>query len=385
MKTQLMKKILVGILAALALIVAGPTVQAQSCSPPPSGLVSWWPGDGNAIDIKDSNHGTLMGGTGFDPGVVGQAFSFDGYYNFVEVTDSPSLNIGTDDFSIDAWIRTTYDDVQTIMDKRVFSLAGVELGYHFFAGLAGLSFQMANGDSYMNYDSGAFVQDGNFHHVAVTVRRGSLEGGKIFVDGVVVLTFDPTPFAGNIYNTANFRIGGHSFAYPLASFHGLIDEIEFFKRALTDDEVRAIFNAGSAGKCKALSFLSIKQTHINFNKNDDKDSFNIRGRFVPSADGNGINVLEEAVTIEIGDFSATLPAGSFVQQGNQQKFVGSADGVKAQIWKRGSEYDFHVDAGRVDLGGKITNLTTIRLMVGDDRGEVNVRMKGELNLMEGPQ
>ena len=29
---------------------------AQDCLEPPSGLVSWWPGDGNANNIQDSNH-----------------------------------------------------------------------------------------------------------------------------------------------------------------------------------------------------------------------------------------------------------------------------------------------------------------------------------------
>lgn len=386
MKTQLVNRILVGNLAALALIVAGPTVQAQTCTEPPSGLVSWWPGDGNAHDIKDSNHGALRDETAFAPGFVGPAFSYDGIDGFVEVTDSPSLNIGTGDFSIDAWIRTDSTALQTIMDKRVFSVKGVEFGYHFFIFSMGLGFQMANGDSYRNYESGAFVQDGNFHHVAVTVSRGSPEGGKLFVDGAVVLVFDPTPYAGNLDNTANFRIGGHSLAYPSYGFRGLIDEMEFFKRALTDNEVLAIFNAGSAGKCKAVfSSFSIKQTHISFNKTGGTDSFDIRGTFVPDAASNGINVLDEAVTIEIGEFSATLPAGSFVQHGNQRRSVRSADGVMAQIWERGSEYDFRVDAKQIDLSGKITNLTTIRLVIGDDRGEVNVRMKGELNLVEGPQ
>jgi hypothetical protein len=42
----------------------------QSCTPPPSGLVGWWPGDGNANDI-------VGGDVAYVPGEVGQAFSFD--------------------------------------------------------------------------------------------------------------------------------------------------------------------------------------------------------------------------------------------------------------------------------------------------------------------
>ena len=33
---------------------------AQDCFPAPEGLVSWWPGDGNADDINDGNAGTLL-------------------------------------------------------------------------------------------------------------------------------------------------------------------------------------------------------------------------------------------------------------------------------------------------------------------------------------
>src|SRR5437016_1327803 len=52
---------------------AGPT----SCVAPPSGLVGWWPGEGNAKDIIGTNNGVLVNGTTFAAGVVGQAFSFD--------------------------------------------------------------------------------------------------------------------------------------------------------------------------------------------------------------------------------------------------------------------------------------------------------------------
>jgi hypothetical protein len=41
------------------------------CMEPPTGQISWWPGDGNANDIAESNNGTLMGGATFAPGKVG--------------------------------------------------------------------------------------------------------------------------------------------------------------------------------------------------------------------------------------------------------------------------------------------------------------------------
>ena len=63
--------------------------KCRSCAPAPGGMVSWWPGDGNAHDIQDSNNGTLVNGVTFTSGEVGQAFNLDGINDYVEVADSP--------------------------------------------------------------------------------------------------------------------------------------------------------------------------------------------------------------------------------------------------------------------------------------------------------
>ena len=98
--------ILMGI--AFALIVAPgivePVAAQSSCVPSPGGIVAWWPGDGNANDIVGGNDGTLTGGVTFGTGVVGDAFSFDGGGGFVEIPDSPSLNL-TASLSAEAWVK----------------------------------------------------------------------------------------------------------------------------------------------------------------------------------------------------------------------------------------------------------------------------------------
>ncbi len=55
---------LIGIFVLAAAMLAGHAA-AQECVEPPPGLVSWWPGDGNADDIQNGNDGTLMDGAGF--------------------------------------------------------------------------------------------------------------------------------------------------------------------------------------------------------------------------------------------------------------------------------------------------------------------------------
>jgi len=78
------------------------------------------------------------------------------------------------------------------------------------------------------------------------------------VDGVVVGTFSMTDLIGDAGadNNAALIIGSRNvfFEFPPIPdvFDGEIDEVEIFHRALSQSEIQAIFNAGSAGKCKRV-------------------------------------------------------------------------------------------------------------------------------------
>ena len=58
--------------------------QTLSCTPPPSGLVSWWKAENNFDDAYGGNNGTGQNGATFATGKVSQAFSFDGVDDYVE-------------------------------------------------------------------------------------------------------------------------------------------------------------------------------------------------------------------------------------------------------------------------------------------------------------
>lgn len=55
---------------------------------------------------------------------------------------------------------------------------------------------------------------------------------------------------GALTSPAFIAIGQDSITEPRGFFEGLIDEIEIHNRALDALEIRAIFDAGSAGRCK---------------------------------------------------------------------------------------------------------------------------------------
>jgi len=84
------------------------------------GIAGWWRGEGDATDSSDpevnGNNGSLIGRFDFPAGEVGQAFQFEeaggdfefaGTNTYVQIRQSPSLNVGTNGFTIEGWINPT--------------------------------------------------------------------------------------------------------------------------------------------------------------------------------------------------------------------------------------------------------------------------------------
>jgi hypothetical protein len=82
-----------GVLGFLLVALAAPAFGAAAVdgSVVAAGLVRGWPDDGHANAVADATNGTLnCGPTATTPGVVGQAFSFDGANDYGQITDALS-------------------------------------------------------------------------------------------------------------------------------------------------------------------------------------------------------------------------------------------------------------------------------------------------------
>jgi hypothetical protein len=235
-----------------------PTNQTPQCVQPPSGLVAWWPGSGNANDVRGGHHGALQNGVSFGPGMVGQAFEFDGLDDYILVADEEPFDFGGDPFSISVWVKTEggrWGNEHIVFkgtlwggnDDYVLWVAGEDPAN---GGAGRVSFQYRyplDGDLL----STNRVADGTWHHIAVT-QSGSCSGClRLYVDGVLEDTQDGRTL---VNSSAPFIIGAdYDIGYPawgnIFSFNGSIDELAVFNRAFTYEEVKDIFMAGSAGMC----------------------------------------------------------------------------------------------------------------------------------------
>src|SRR5689334_2889399 len=75
-----------GVATVLLWAVSFDTAYAQQCVPAPAGLVGWWPGDGNTLDLTGNNPpATLVGNASFGPGAVAQGFQLHGNPDWVDL------------------------------------------------------------------------------------------------------------------------------------------------------------------------------------------------------------------------------------------------------------------------------------------------------------
>lgn len=233
-----------------------PACTRNLCAPPPNSLRAWIPLDetsGTTVrDISGKLSGTRTGAVS-TTGRVGRALDFDGFDDQVSMANDFAYNFGSGDFSIDAWIKTT-DTYGTIVSKRLWNTTdAIWQGYSFLVQNSRLVLQMAQyPQGHFNYTSGSLpvVNDGQWHFVAVTVDRDDPNGGKFYLDGALIYTFDPRNRSGNLVTTVPFVLGQAQGDPGAPAFDGLIDEVELFHRALSEAEILRIYNAGTNGKCK---------------------------------------------------------------------------------------------------------------------------------------
>lgn len=223
---------------------------SSGCVTPPSNMRAWYSFDSTSTvqDLAGSNNGVRVGPVA-TTGKVAGAYDFDGSNDYVYVNDNSALDFGSGDFSIDAWIKTT-DTHGTIVSKRQYT-GGKYVGYLLMVYNSRLLLQIGDStNSWSNYYSSSMptVNNGQWRLVAVTVDRNSSTGGKIYIDGNLVYTFNPTNRSGNISNAARLEIGRTTGGPDY--FDGAIDEVELFNRSLTAGEISSLWAAGANGKCK---------------------------------------------------------------------------------------------------------------------------------------
>lgn len=177
-----------------------------SCTAAPPGMVAWWAGDGNALDSRSRNNGTLQNGATFAAGKVGQAFSLDGTNDDVMIPASANLNVGAGSgMTIELWISPA-----NLNERSMVEWNNGSIGAHFAVSVVSQGETPGNlyanlidtgGSSHVLQSSGGFITANTLQHVALTYDK-TTGLATIYLNGAAIA--GPTNIGGGslIYRRA---------------------------------------------------------------------------------------------------------------------------------------------------------------------------------------
>jgi len=207
-------------------------------------LVGYWSFDSyNESGIYDNssykNFGWFRGGLSVENltyGKFGRGANFDGVNSYVEVDNSSSLNL-VENFTISLWIRPAVDYTSELLDQYYMFVEAPSPGWGFLAygGWVGrIIMKMRIGGNQDTLYCKVNLTRGRWYHI-VSVRRGT--DGWIFVNGE--LCSAESVLEGKLGPLLSpLKIG--------EGVNGTLDEVQIWNRALSGDEIKALYNAKSS-------------------------------------------------------------------------------------------------------------------------------------------
>ncbi len=218
---------------------------------PTNGLIGWLPLNGNSNDESgNGNNGAVHGATLTSDrfGIVNKAYSFDGLNDWIEISNH-FLNTNSS-HTISIWWKTNDSTKtnQTIFNTNPHPLEN--LAFHYSSSSPnppnGISVGIGNGQSWsIIWPDTCQITNSNFNqnwHNIVWVKSG-LQNWKVYYDLNLVFNFNSSQ--NSVGQIANLRFGAENNGVPNggANFIGKLDDIGIWNRALTDCEIKDLYNS----------------------------------------------------------------------------------------------------------------------------------------------
>jgi hypothetical protein len=203
---------------------------------------------GRVIDSsKFKNHGIVEGGRWILDGKCGGAFEFDGIDDYVRIRTNEGLRFGSNSFTICAWVRW-----KTQKQQKYQTIVGTNWGAQYLVELR------ITQDDKIEFlvltrwpDAGCVtfeqssIESDRWHHVA-GVRDAEKRRVMLYVDGKKMA--EGEDHSGEVDTTVDWSVGtmigsnnepDHNVDRHF--FHGAIDEVMIFRRALDATEVYELY------------------------------------------------------------------------------------------------------------------------------------------------
>ncbi len=222
-------------------------------------LVANYPLDGDALDVKNNNNGTLYGPilTENRKGESNKALYFDGIDDYINIPHSELINFDyNQDFSISVWIEPALNQNNLNGISNAIIYKWDDLGSTAYPYCIRYFNETENKVDYTEYTiscarhdyyslesevlSNTTARNNGWNHI-VLVKEGS--NLKIYQNGILKDT-ETDNSSGSTKNNLDVTIGARLPGHPTSDryFTGKIDDIKFYSIALSADEVSSLYN-----------------------------------------------------------------------------------------------------------------------------------------------
>lgn len=195
-----------------------------------------------AEDVHGTNNGTIYGNPILNvPAKINTSYYYDGT-DTVNVSNDASLNFGTSNFSVQAWINSSDLAYNRIIVGKIDQANSKYWDFQIMAN-GSIRFHTNPNDNPTPYSS-TTVEDGSFYHV-VAVRKvigGGNTNLSIYVNGVLENSVIKT--TANVSNPGQLMIGAFEASSP-PFYEGVIDEVGIWNRTLNPTEITELYNSGN--------------------------------------------------------------------------------------------------------------------------------------------
>ena len=181
-------------------------------------------------------------------GVSGSAAYFDGTAGS-SIKLASAVNAAADDITLMAWIKCDSDMFSGTTDKKyLFQQTGTGRSILYLDSNMKLGTYLTASDSL----SEKSVSGGKWTHVVFTSNHATKKA-QFYIDGKLV---NENSMSGDFVNAmTDLLIGNHKNATATTGFKGYMDEVRYYKKVLTQEQVKSIYDLHSA---KATPNVDIK-------------------------------------------------------------------------------------------------------------------------------
>jgi hypothetical protein len=239
--------------AAATISLATATMAQVPSYVPTNGLIGYWPLNSNAIDASgNGNNGAVNGATLTTDrnGNANSAYNFNGTNSRIDINDNAALRLSNTDFTISFWVKINSYNTNGATAFIYKRAAGSQNGWGLYAEMGyynRLGFIVSeNSDPRAYLDSTLSIN--TWHNVVITYTL-STHTARFYVGGLLLnittgvdSNFNPVSALPSPSGTCNsiMRIGNDSNNNSYF-FNGALDDIGIWNRALTQQELSALF------------------------------------------------------------------------------------------------------------------------------------------------